>query len=122
MIVLVDDQSQLGDSVYDRDGRVGINHGWAYVLTRDDHPDSPWGNHETVKIEQINLSKTDLPEAKKGLQDWAVDVVRTIQPPSAAYRASLIELDDDGDFDLYFSEEDADVFWFHGVPHVALTS
>ena len=98
-----------------------ISKKWAYVLSRSEGTDSPWGWDEPVKTHHVDLMTMTLQQARERLRDWAIDTVRTLQPPSAAYRASLIELDDNGEYDLYFADHDEDIFWFHGVPHVALT-
>jgi hypothetical protein len=93
---------------------------WAYVLSRS-HGTGDWlTSYETITVEHIDLATTTLDEARGGVRDWALTVTNAEQPLDGDYRVSLVELDEAGEFDLYFAEEDEDIFWRYGVPHVAL--
>ncbi|RZS37702.1 hypothetical protein EV193_105260 [Herbihabitans rhizosphaerae] len=53
-----------------------------------------------------------------GLRRWARKIIETEQFNDGRYCASLVELDADGEFDIYFAIEIEDIFWFYEQEYV----
>jgi hypothetical protein len=89
---------------------------YAFVLTEwRTSGGSSIGWSSTIKVTEM---AGPLDELRGRLRPWALETIASERLDNGKFTAHLVDLDDDGEFDLYLAEDIEDVFWFYGTEYV----